>query len=68
MRAYNLCYTTLVRKSDIEAFGLSKEDDLYETSQGQFFINKKKREGLLPEILRELIQARKKAKRELAQT
>lgn len=65
MMAYNLCYTTLIKKSDIEKLGLSKED-VHITPEGHYFVKQNKKCGLLPEILNELITARKKAKRELA--
>jgi len=49
----------------MEDLGLTK-NDVIETPMGCCFVKKGKREGLLPEILKELITARKKAKKELA--
>ena len=66
MMAHNLCYTTLVHAHQMEQLGLTNED-VTKTPEGFFFVtNREKRQGLLPEILTELITARKKAKRELA--
>ena len=62
MRAHNLCYTTLIRKSDLDKYGLEK-DDVYVKPENIYFVRDHKRKGLLPEILRELITARKKAKK-----
>ena len=47
MRAHNLCYTTLINKSDIEKFGLEK-DDVYVTAENVYFVRDHKRKGLLP--------------------
>lgn len=66
MQAHNLCYTTLINKQAVERFGL-KEDDYVVTPNGDMFVTSKVRKGLLAEILEELLAARKKAKRELAQ-
>jgi DNA polymerase delta subunit 1 len=66
MMAHNLCYTTLVKAEQLEELGLELED-VTKTPEGYYFVkNKAKRQGLLPEILEELISARKKAKQELA--
>ena len=66
MIAHNLCYTTLLQRSDIDKFGLP-ESDLIFTPSGNIFVGKKVRKGLLPEILEDLINARKKAKLDLKQ-
>ena len=66
MMAHNLCYTTLVNANQLEELGLTK-DDVTRTPENYYFVtNLEKRQGLLPEILTELIAARKKAKKELA--
>jgi DNA polymerase delta subunit 1 len=63
MMAHNLCYTTLVNASEMEGLGLTP-DDVTKTPLDYYFVtNKEKRQGLLPEILIELITARKKAKK-----
>lgn len=66
MQAHNLCYTTLINKQAVERFGL-KEEDYVVTPNGDMFVTSRVRKGLLAEILEELLAARKKAKRELAQ-
>jgi len=66
MQAHNLCYTTLIKKRDIEKWDLQKDDDYIVTPNGDMFVTTKKRKGLLAQILEELLSARKQAKRELA--
>lgn len=66
MQAHNLCYTTLIKKSAIEKFGLIKDEDYVVTPNGDMFVTVKRRKGLLAQILEELLTARKQAKRELA--
>ena len=66
MQAHNLCYTTLIRKRDIERFNLKKDEDYIVTPHGDMFVTTKQRKGLLAQILEELLSARKQAKRELA--
>jgi DNA polymerase delta subunit 1 len=64
MMAHNLCYTTLIPKYKLQNY----DTELYRTSpNGDSFVVGDKKKGLLPEILKELIAARKQAKRELAQ-
>jgi DNA polymerase delta subunit 1 len=67
MMAHNLCYTTLVREKDLEFYKLT-EKEVTKTPEGYYFVKSHVRQGLLPEILNELITARKKAKNELAVT
>jgi DNA polymerase delta subunit 1 len=65
MQAHNLCYSTLVQPSDIPKL----EQGSYETSPcGNTFVVKKTQEGILPQILDELLAARKKAKKDMAAT
>lgn len=66
MQAHNLCYTTLVKKKDIEKWNLKKDEDYVVTPSGDMFVTAKRRKGLLAQILEELLAARKQAKRELA--
>ncbi|KAI1328828.1 DNA polymerase delta catalytic subunit [Xylariaceae sp. FL0255] len=66
MQAHNLCYTTLIKKNDVEKFGLMKDKDYIVTPNGDLFVTVKQRKGLLAQILEELLTARKQAKRELA--
>lgn len=64
MMAHNLCYTTLLNKKSIQAYGL-KEEDYTKTPNGDYFVNSNLRKGILPTILDELLTARKKAKADL---
>ncbi|KAK5654814.1 hypothetical protein OQA88_6850 [Cercophora sp. LCS_1] len=66
MQAHNLCYTTLIKKKDIERWSLVKDEDYIVTPNGDMFVTTKQRKGLLAQILEELLAARKQAKRELA--
>ena len=66
IQAHNLCYTTLIKKKDIEKWDLKKDEDYVVTPNGDMFVSIKKRKGLLSQILEELLTARKQAKRELA--
>lgn len=62
MMAHNLCYTTLVpaNKRDIVP-----ADQLTHTPANNFFVKASVRKGLLPEILEDLLTARKQAKADL---
>lgn len=64
MMAHNLCYTTLLQKGSAEKLGLSPEDFI-KTPTGDQFVKSSVRKGLLPEILENLLSARKRAKTEL---
>eukprot|EP00452_MALV-II_sp_L67-6_P000218 gene218-46_t len=69
MMAHNLCYCTLIPPHRIrggEVEGLSAEDYTV-TPCNNYFVKPSKRRGLLPRILEELLTARKKAKKEMAQ-
>ncbi|KAE8594078.1 hypothetical protein XENTR_v10019439 [Xenopus tropicalis] len=64
MMAHNLCYTTLLQSGSIDKYGLSPEDFI-KTPTGDCFVKASIRKGLLPEILENLLCARKRAKAEL---
>uniref|UniRef100_A0A3P8W4X2 DNA polymerase n=1 Tax=Cynoglossus semilaevis TaxID=244447 RepID=A0A3P8W4X2_CYNSE len=64
MMAHNLCYTTLLQKGSAEKLGLSPKDFI-KTPTGDHFVKSSVRKGLLPEILENLLSARKRAKAEL---
>uniref|UniRef100_A0A3Q3WUH5 DNA polymerase n=1 Tax=Mola mola TaxID=94237 RepID=A0A3Q3WUH5_MOLML len=64
MMAHNLCYTTLVQKGSLEKSGLLPEEFI-KTPTGDMFVKSSVRKGLLPEILENLLSARKRAKAEL---
>jgi DNA polymerase delta subunit 1 len=61
MIAHNLCYTTLLKHDDLNKLD---EDDYEKTPIGSYFVKKEKYKGLLPEILVDLLDARKRAKKE----
>ncbi|KAL5045470.1 hypothetical protein BDW71DRAFT_183822 [Aspergillus fruticulosus] len=65
IQAHNLCYTTLLNKNSVA--GMKKDEDYIVTPNGDMFCTPKVRKGLLSQILEELLSARKKAKKELAQ-
>lgn len=62
MQAHNLCYTTLVRKEEVKNFS---PDQIERTPTGDVFVRPSVREGVLPQILTELLSARKRAKADL---
>lgn len=65
MMAHNLCYSTLVPPYKLKDLDVS----MYErTPNGDYFIKKSIKKGVLPIILEELIQARKRVKIELSKT
>ncbi|XP_028644817.1 DNA polymerase delta catalytic subunit isoform X2 [Grammomys surdaster] len=66
MMAHNLCYTTLLRPGAAQKLGL-KADEFIKTPTGDEFVKSSVRKGLLPQILENLLSARKRAKAELAQ-
>lgn len=65
MMAHNLCYTTLLDRNTIDRLKLEKDKDYVVTPNNDMFIKQEVRKGLLPEILEELLSARKKAKADL---
>lgn len=64
MQAYNLCYSTMLTKEQT----LSMAQDEYrvspECADGRYYFATKKR-GLLPQILEDLLRARKQAKKDM---
>ena len=66
IQAHNLCYTTLLNKTSVEKLKLVKDEDYIMTPNGDMFCTAKLRKGLLSQILEELLDARKRAKKELA--
>ena len=67
MRAHNLCYTSLVKKSEWSQIKqkYTLNEDYVITPNNDMFMQKKVIPGLLPDILTNLIEARKQAKRDL---
>ncbi|XP_048335093.2 DNA polymerase delta catalytic subunit isoform X2 [Ziziphus jujuba] len=64
MMAYNLCYCTLVKPKDLRELNLPPEC-LNRTPSGETFVKPNLQKGVLPEILEELLAARKRAKADL---
>lgn len=64
MMAYNLCYCTLVRTEDQQRLKLAPEE-VIKTPSGEMFVKSSLEKGILPEILEELLAARKIAKADL---
>ncbi|KAF7721640.1 DNA-directed DNA polymerase delta [Apophysomyces ossiformis] len=65
MQAHNLCYTTLLSAQVVQQFNLVKDVDYIVTPNNDMFVKESKRKGLLPEILTDLLAARKRAKADL---
>jgi len=64
MMAHNLCYTTLLTPASSANV---PEDQVTVTPSGCRFVKSSKRPGLLPIILNEILTARKKAKKAMAE-
>jgi len=64
MMAHNLCYCTLVRPDQAVCMDQAQ---LTRTPSGCFFVKNQQRKGLLPMILEELLAARKRAKKAMAE-
>ncbi|XP_077994710.1 DNA polymerase delta catalytic subunit-like [Glandiceps talaboti] len=62
MMAHNLCYTTLLSQ---DMRNKVSTDEYVKTPSGNYFVKQTTRKGLLPEILHDLLSARKKAKADL---
>ncbi|XP_075742862.1 DNA polymerase delta 1, catalytic subunit [Rhipicephalus microplus] len=62
MMAHNLCYTTVLDNRQKE---MLKPDQFIRTPSGDHFVKASVRKGLLPEILEDLLSARKRAKTDL---
>lgn len=68
MIAHNLCYTTLVRpgnEKNIGKMGLTEDDVGRTPFLNNVFVKPHVHKGLLPEILENLLEARKRAKQDL---
>ncbi|KAL7112135.1 hypothetical protein ACP275_05G133300 [Erythranthe tilingii] len=64
MMAYNLCYSTLVNPEDARKLNLPPEC-VNKTPTGETFVRSNLQKGILPEILEELLAARRRAKADL---
>lgn len=65
MMAHNLCYTTLVPRHMAGSFDISPTGNAIRTPNGDTFVKSELQTGLLPEILTELLTARKRAKKDM---
>ncbi|GAB4815412.1 hypothetical protein N2152v2_002458 [Parachlorella kessleri] len=65
MMAHNLCYTTLVPKEQQEHYS---PEDVQRTPNGDVFVKGHMTKGILPEILEELLSARKRARADMSAT
>jgi DNA polymerase delta subunit 1 len=63
MMAHNTCYSTLVRRDDVAK--LPPGVKWAKSPSGDVFVTPETKKGLLPEILEELLSARKRAKNEM---
>ncbi|XP_020588039.1 DNA polymerase delta catalytic subunit [Phalaenopsis equestris] len=64
MMAYNLCYCTLLTPENARQMNLPAES-INKTPSGDTFVKSELQKGILPEILEELLTARKRAKADL---
>eukprot|EP00884_Botryococcus_braunii_P008677 jgi/Botrbrau1/17810/Bobra.0127s0057.1 len=62
MMAHNLCYSTLVPRGRVHEL---PPEDIMKTPAGDTFVKTSRYKGILPEILEELLAARKRAKTDL---
>merc|ERR1719330_1157603 len=65
MMAHNLCYTTLLRPDQVRS--MDAEQVTKAPTTGCCFVKRETRRGLLPMILEELLAARKRAKKAMAE-
>jgi len=63
MMAHNLCYTSLISPTDARKLDPSQYTL---TPHGDYFVKPELQKGILPEILEELLKARKVAKKDMA--
>lgn len=62
MRAHNLCYSTLIAPSDLSKLD---KDDYIKTPSNTYFIKSKVHPGILPQILKSLLDQRAIAKKDM---
>ncbi|KAK6590295.1 DNA polymerase delta catalytic DNAQ-like 3 exonuclease RN fold [Cryptosporidium xiaoi] len=65
MIAHNICYSTLIPPSCVKYV---PENSRVTSPTGHSFVNSSIRKGILPQIVEELISARKKAKKDMLET
>ena len=66
MIAHNLCYSTLISSSSL--LNTLPPESVTKTPCGHYFVKSGNRKGLLPLVLEELISARKKVRKLMAET
>ena len=59
MMAHNLCYSTLIPAFKVKDYDVTKYE---RTPNGDYFVKKHINKGVLPQILEDLIKARKSVK------
>ena len=64
MISHNMCYSTILKGSHER--DLCTPEQIHTTTAGYNFVKKEVRKGVLPEILENLLQARKEARQEMA--
>lgn len=62
-QAYNLCYSTLISDNEVSQL---HPDQYQKSPTNHSFVRASTRKGILPQILDELLSARKKAKKDMA--
>ena len=63
MQAYNLCYSTIVSPEDVTKLPAGAAE---RSPSGHVFVRADTKKGILPQILDELLAARKRAKKDMA--
>jgi DNA polymerase delta subunit 1 len=59
MMAHNLCYSTLIPAFKVKDLDVTKYE---RTPNGDYFVKRSVQKGVLPQILEDLIQARRRVK------
>jgi DNA polymerase elongation subunit (family B) len=66
MMALNLCITTLAKRENVLALPPAQQTrDYHRTPHGHYFARKHLRKGVLPQVLEEVLAARKRAKKDM---
>ncbi|MES1913269.1 MAG: hypothetical protein MHM6MM_005471 [Cercozoa sp. M6MM] len=65
MMAHNLCFTTLLTAKQVRELNLREGEDYTKTPENCYFATQSTKPGLLPEVLSELLSARRRAKKDM---
>eukprot|EP00698_Gefionella_okellyi_P022836 TRINITY_DN7638_c0_g1_i1.p1 TRINITY_DN7638_c0_g1~~TRINITY_DN7638_c0_g1_i1.p1 ORF type:complete len:1087 (-),score=146.10 TRINITY_DN7638_c0_g1_i1:5716-8670(-) len=65
MIAHNLCYSTLLTEAQVKALGWTEGVEYQRTPIGAYFVMSHVKQGILTEILNELLRARSAAKKDM---